>query len=451
MHLTELTALCPLDGRYANSIQALRSIFSEFGLFKYRVQVEIEWIIALSNEPNITEVPTLSNDSLHALQAIYHNFSLDDALEIKKIETTTRHDVKAVEYFIKNKMAALPELNAIMEYVHFACTSEDINNLSYALMLKEGRTYFIQEASKINAILDLRSKDWSGIPMMSRTHGQPASPTTMGKEWANVVARVDRAIDRIHHVTLLGKINGAVGNFNAHLLAYPEVNWPKLAQGFVESLGLRYNPLTTQIEPHDWTAELMDAIAGLNTVLIDFARDVWSYISLNYFGQQLIAGEVGSSTMPHKINPIDFENAEGNLGLANALAHHMSMKLPISRMQRDLTDSTVQRNLGMVFGYSVLAFKSLERGLGKLTLNADVMKAELDSHWELLGEGLQTVMRRYGIEAPYEKLKELTRGKMLTPEMYADFVNMQPLPDDVKDRLLKLTPSGYLGLAQELV
>jgi adenylosuccinate lyase len=451
MHLTELTALCPLDGRYANNIQALRSIFSEFGLFKYRVQVEIEWIIALSNEPKITEVPALSNDSRQALQAIYHDFSLDDALEIKKIEETTRHDVKAVEYFIKNKMAALPELNSIMEYVHFACTSEDINNLSYALMLKEGRTHFIQEASKINAIVDLRSKDWSGMPMMSRTHGQPASPTTMGKEWANVVARVDRAIDRIHHVTLLGKINGAVGNFNAHLLAYPEVNWPKLAQGFVESLGLRYNPLTTQIEPHDWTAELMDAIAGLNTVLIDFARDVWSYISLNYFGQQLIAGEVGSSTMPHKINPIDFENAEGNLGLANALAHHMSMKLPISRMQRDLTDSTVQRNLGMVFGYSVLAFKSLERGLGKLTLNAEVMKAELDSHWELLGEGLQTVMRRYGIEAPYEKLKELTRGKMLTPEMYADFVNMQPLPDDVKDRLLKLTPSGYLGLAQELV
>lgn len=446
MQLTELTALCPLDGRYANSTQSLRHIFSEFGLFKYRVQVEIQWIIALSNEPKITEVPKLSTDALHALQAISDKFSFEDAQAIKDIEATTRHDVKAVEYFIKNKMAAHAELNQILEYVHFACTSEDINNLSYALMLKDGRTHLIHELNKISAILDLRSKEWVNTPMMSRTHGQPASPTTMGKEWANVVARLERAMDRIHRIQILGKINGAVGNFNAHVLAYPEVDWPTFAQSFVVSLGIHYNPLTTQIEPHDWTAELMDAIAAANTILIDFSRDIWAYISLNYFSQKLVAGEVGSSTMPHKINPIDFENAEGNLGVANALAHHLSAKLPISRLQRDLTDSTVQRNFGLIFGYSEVSYKSLERGLGKLTLNAELMKDELDSHWELLGEGIQTVMRRYGIETPYEKLKELTRGKVLTREMYLEFVKSQPLPDDVKDRLLKLTPSGYLGM-----
>jgi adenylosuccinate lyase len=450
MNLNELTALSPLDGRYAASTKNLRLIFSEMGLFKYRVQVEVEWLIALSHAPEITEVPRLSADALHALKALVQNFSLEDATEIKRIEKTTRHDVKAVEYFIKNKMAALPELNQIIEYVHFACTSEDINNLSYALMLKDGRMQLINQVTEISSTLDLRSKDWATVPMMSRTHGQPASPTTMGKEWANVVARLDRALDRIHRIEILGKINGAVGNFNAHALAYPEINWPVLAQQFVESLDLHYNPLTTQIEPHDWVAELMDALAGINTILIDFSRDIWGYISLNYFGQQLVEGEVGSSTMPHKINPIDFENAEGNLGLANAMAHHMSSKLPISRWQRDLTDSTVQRNYGVVFGYSAVAYQSLERGLGKLTLNADVIKRELDGHWELLGEGLQTVMRRYGIEAPYEKLKELTRGKTLTAEIYANFVKDQALPEEVTTRLLNLTPSCYIGLADEL-
>lgn len=451
MNLSELTALSPLDGRYAANAAALRSIFSEFGLFKYRVQVEIQWIIALSNIPEIVEVPKLSADALITLKAIAHDFSLEDAIEIKRIETTTRHDVKAVEYFIKNKMAANPELNQIIEYVHFACTSEDINNLSYGLMLKEGRTVLIQEATKIHATIDLRSKDWANASMISRTHGQAASPTTMGKEWANVAARLDRALDRIHRVNILGKMNGAVGNFNAHALAYPEVDWPAASKSFVESLGLHYNPLTTQIEPHDWTAELMDAIFGLNTILIDFSRDVWSYISMNYFSQHLVEGEVGSSTMPHKINPIDFENAEGNLGLSNAIAHHMSAKLPISRLQRDLSDSTVQRNFGLVFGYTLVACKSLERGLGKLTLNADNLKRELDTHWELLGEGLQTVMRRYGIEAPYEKLKDLTRGKTLTAEIYANFVKDQNLPEEVKSRLLNLTPSQYLGFANKLV
>jgi adenylosuccinate lyase len=451
MNLTELTALSPLDGRYASSTLNLRSIFSEFGLFKYRVQVEVEWLIALSNIPEIVEVPELSSDALRVLQSLVNDFSLEDATEIKRIEKTTRHDVKAVEYFIKNKMATHPELNQLIEYVHFACTSEDINNLSYALMLKDGRLQLINHLSEISAILDLRAKDWATVPMMSRTHGQPASPTTMGKEWANFVARLDRALDRIHRIEILGKINGAVGNFNAHVLAYPEVNWPQLAQHFVESLGLHYNPLTTQIEPHDWVAELMDAIAGANTVLIDFSRDIWGYISLNYFGQQLVEGEVGSSTMPHKINPIDFENAEGNLGLANAMAQHMSSKLPISRWQRDLTDSTVQRNFGVIFGYCAIAYHSLERGLGKLTLNFDVIKRELDGHWELLGEGLQTVMRRYGIEAPYEKLKALTRGKALSAEMYANFVKDQPLPEEVKTRLLNLTPSCYIELADRLV
>jgi adenylosuccinate lyase len=451
MQLSEVTALSPLDGRYAASTLSLRAIFSEFGLFKYRLQVEIQWLIALSETPEITEVPKLSADALATLHRIEKEFSLADADEIKRIEKTTRHDVKAVEYFLKNKMAALPELNQLIEYVHFACTSEDINNLAYGLMLHEGRIHLIQEISKITATLDLRAKDWANAAMISRTHGQPASPTTMGKEWANVVARLDHGLDRLHKIQFLGKINGAVGNFNAHVLTYPEVNWPMLAKHFVEKLGLVYNPMTTQIEPHDWVAEFMDAIAGINTVLIDFSRDIWGYISLNYFTQEAVSGEIGSSTMPHKINPIDFENAEGNLGLANAIAHHLSSKLPLSRWQRDLTDSTVQRNYGLVFGYSSVAFKSLERGLAKLTLNADSLKRELDTHWELLGEGLQTVMRRYGIEAPYEKVKELTRGKVLTAELYANFVKEQNLPEEVKTRLLNLTPSCYVGLAQELV
>lgn len=451
MQLTELTALSPLDGRYAGSAQSLRPIFSEFGLFKYRVQVEIQWLIALSQAPEIVEVPALSASALSTLEGWVKEFSTEDAAEIKRIEATTRHDVKAVEYFIKNKMARDPELAQVMEYIHFACTSEDINNLSYALMLKEGRSHLMHEISKINSTIDLRSKDWASIPMMSRTHGQPATPTTMGKEWANVAARLDRAFDRVHRIEIRGKINGAVGNFNAHALAYPELDWPAFAKKFVESLGLTYNPLTTQIEPHDWMAELMDAISGLNNILIDFSRDLWSYISLSYFSQANVAGEVGSSTMPHKINPIDFENAEGNLGLANAIAHHMSSKLPISRLQRDLTDSTVQRNLGLVFGYSLVAYKSFDRGLGKLQLNSDFIKRELDTHWELLGEGLQTVMRRYGIETPYEKVKELTRGKTLNAEAYANFVKEQNLPEEVKTRLLNLTPSCYVGLAQELV
>lgn len=451
MQLTELTALSPLDGRYNKSTRELQDIFSEYALFKYRLHVEIQWLITLSHTPEITEVPELTPESIEALESLIDNFSYDDALEIKNIEKTTRHDVKAVEYFIKQKMEALPELKPLTEYVHFACTSEDINNLSYALMLKDGRDFLMEKVEKLNDAMHEKAKRWAAMPMMSHTHGQPASPTTMGKEWANVCARIDRALERIGSVEILGKLNGAVGNFNAHCLAYPEVKWPEVAQNFVESLDLNYNPLTTQIEPHDWVAELMDAVSGLNTVLIDFSRDIWAYISLGYFTQELVDGEVGSSTMPHKVNPIDFENAEGNLGLANAIAHHMSSKLPISRLQRDLTDSTVQRNLGTVFGYSFIAYTSLDRGLGKLTLNDAYIKGQLDAHWELLGEGLQTVMRRYGIESPYEKLKALTRGKDITAESYANFVKEQPLPEDVKIRLLDLTPSEYIGLATHLV
>lgn len=450
MQLTALTAVSPIDGRYQALTEQLQPIFSEYGLIKSRIQVEIAWLIALSNEAAITEVPTLNDDALKILHNIRKSFSPSDAERVKEIENTTRHDVKAVEYFIKQKMAEHPALDAIKEYVHFACTSEDINNLSYALMVKEGLVIFLHEVDKIIKMLEQRQNAWADTPMMSRTHGQAATPTTVSKEISNVLARLKRATQQISAIEIRGKINGAVGNFNAHVVAYPNVDWPGIAERFVNELGIDYNPLTTQIEPHDWVAELMDAISRLNTIFIDFSRDVWGYISLHYFIQKTVDGEVGSSTMPHKVNPIDFENAEGNLGLANALARHLSEKLPISRWQRDLSDSTVQRNIGSVFAYSLIAFASLQRGIDKLEVNKTLIKRELDEHWELLGEALQTVMRRYGIEQPYEKLKALTRGKTLTAESYAAFVNEQALPDEVKKDLLNLTPSSYVGLAEKL-
>ncbi|MDP8079703.1 adenylosuccinate lyase [Phocoenobacter skyensis] len=452
MELNSLTAVSPIDGRYQDKVADLRSIFSEFGLIKFRVTVEIKWLQKLAEMPAIQEVPTLSNESNQYLNQIIENFSVQDAQRIKEIERVTNHDVKAVEYFLKEKSEAVTELAKISEFWHFACTSEDINNLSHALMLKTAREEVLlpQWKALTNAIVELANR-YQHIPMLCRTHGQPATPSTMGKEMANVAYRLKRQFKQLQHIEVLGKINGAVGNYNAHLSAYPEIDWHKFSQEFVTSLGIEWNPYTTQIEPHDYIAEYFDCIARFNTILIDFDRDLWGYIALNYFKQRTIAGEIGSSTMPHKVNPIDFENSEGNLGLANALMSHLAQKLPISRWQRDLTDSTVLRNLGVGVGYSLIAYSSTLKGISKLEVNEERLQEDLDQNWEVLAEPIQTVMRRYGIEKPYEKLKELTRGKRVTKEIMQNFVETLPLPQAEIERLKQMTPASYIGYAVELV
>ncbi|HIG79218.1 MAG TPA: adenylosuccinate lyase [Cycloclasticus sp.] len=451
MTLNKLNALSPVDGRYAGKVDELRPIFSEFGLIKARVTVEVRWLQALSEHEQITEVPVFSEATHDLLDSIVTGFSLDDAQRVKTIESTTNHDVKAVEYFLKEKTAENAELLAVNEFIHFACTSEDINNLSYALMLKEGRDEVMGTAIA-NVIDDIKAKavDYAGMPLLSRTHGQTASPTTMGKEFANVVARLERQLLQLEDIDILGKINGAVGNYNAHYSAYPDIDWPAFAEEFVESLGLTFNPYTIQIEPHDYIAEYFHVFARINTILIDFSRDAWGYISVGYFKQKTIAGEIGSSTMPHKVNPIDFENAEGNFGIANALMNHFSEKLPISRWQRDLTDSTVLRNLGTCLAHSLIGFKSLQKGISKLEINETKLLADLDANWEVLAEPIQTVMRRYGIEKPYEKLKELTRGQGIDQVSMQAFIKTLDMPDDAKQRLLDMTPASYTGCAEAL-
>jgi len=450
MQVSPLTALSPLDGRYAGKTTDLRPIFSEYGLIKARVTVEVRWLQMLANNQDIAEVAAFSADANAFLDAIVSDFSEADANRVKSIEATTNHDVKAVEYLLKEKVADHSELAAVSEFFHFACTSEDINNLSYALMLKEARdTVLLPALNGIIASIADGAKVYADQPLLARTHGQTASPTTMGKEWANVAYRMQRTVDQISATPILGKINGAVGNYNAHLAAYPELDWAAIAKGFVESLGIDWNPYTIQIEPHDYIAELNDGLARFNTILIDFCRDIWGYVSLGYFKQKVVAGEVGSSTMPHKVNPIDFENAEGNLGLANAVLRHLAEKLPISRWQRDLTDSTVLRNLGVGFGYSILAYSSAQKGIGKLEINADKINADLDASWEVLGEAVQTVMRRYGLANPYEQMKALTRGTGITPERLRDFIGTLDIPDDAKQGLLDMTPASYIGNAAE--
>ncbi len=451
MSLNTLTSLSPLDGRYAAKVDALRAQFSEFGLIRRRLQVEIEWLKALAAESHFSEIPSFSPATVAELDQLVAGFGPEQAAEVKAIEAVTNHDVKALEYWIKKKLADNAEVMQVSEFIHFACTSEDINNLSHGLMLKAARDEaLLPMLERVVARVRELAHEFAEVPMMSRTHGQPATPTTMGKEMANVVARVERALARIAGVSLLGKINGAVGNYNAHLAAYPGYDWEGFAKRFVESLGLEFNPYTIQIEPHDSMAELFDAFARLNTILVDFDRDVWSYISLGFFKQKLKAGEIGSSTMPHKVNPIDFENSEGNLGLANAVLKHLSEKLPVSRWQRDLTDSTVLRNMGVALGYALLAYDSLLRGLNKLEINVPCMHADLDSNWELLAEPIQTVMRRYGIANPYEKLKELTRGLRVSREGMQEFVQTLEIPAAAKEELLKLTPWDYTGKAAEL-
>jgi len=451
MQLDSLTALSPLDGRYAAKVDALRPIFSEYGLMHRRVVVEIAWLIALSDEAGIAELPPFAAAARASLQKIADGFSVADAARIKQIEATTNHDVKAVEYFIKERVGDDPALTQAKEFVHFACTSEDINNLSYAVMLRDAREHvLLPEADKTIARLRELAHAYADLPMLSRTHGQTASPTTLGKEMANVVARLERQRAQLAAIDIPGKINGAVGNFNAHLISYPEIDWRAFSRRFVESLGLQWQAYTTQIEPHDGVAELCDAQRRIDTILIDLARDVWGYISLGYFRQKLKAGEVGSSTMPHKVNPIDFENAEGNLGVANALFGHFSEKLPISRWQRDLTDSTTLRALGEAFGHALIGFASLERGLGKLEVNADRIAVDLDHAWEVLAEAIQTVMRRHGLPEPYEQLKALTRGKGIARETLQTFIASLALPDADKQRLLALTPDTYIGLAADL-
>jgi len=450
MQLSTLTAVSPVDGRYGNKTEPLRTIFSEYGLIRYRVIVEIRWLQALAGNPQVSEVPSFSEQANERLERIISEFGTDDAGRVKEIERTTNHDVKAVEYFLKEKIADTPELQAVSEFIHFACTSEDINNLCHALMLRDGRNHvLLPELQQVIDAIRAMAHEHAALPMLSRTHGQPASPSTIGKEMANVVARLDRQKRQIETVPLLGKINGAVGNYNAHLSAYPEIDWPAFARDFVESLGLEWNPYTTQIEPHDYIAELFDAISRANTVMIDYCRDIWGYISVGYFRQKTKAGEVGSSTMPHKVNPIDFENAEGNFGIANALFGHLSAKLPVSRWQRDLTDSTVLRNLGVGIGHTSIALQSLLRGIGKLEADAVRLAGDLDGNWEVLAEPIQTVMRRYGIEKPYEKLKELTRGQRITPEQLATFIDGLEIPESAKQSLLQMTPASYTGNAED--
>ena len=445
-----LTAISPIDGRYGNKVEAFRPIFSEYGLIRYRVEVEVRWLQALAKHSQIDEVSDFSDEATQFLDNIVGQFSETDAQQIKDIEKTTNHDVKAIEYFLKEKIAENGELNKISEFIHFACTSEDINNLSYALMLKEGRETLIPQMTDCIEAIKKVALDTANQPMMSRTHGQTASPTTTGKEFANVVARLIRQKEQLESVEILGKINGAVGNYNAHSIAYPEIDWEKFSKDFVESLGLFWNAYTIQIEPHDYIAEYFHALSRFNTILIDFNRDVWGYISLGYFKQRTLAGEVGSSTMPHKVNPIDFENAEGNLGLANAIFYFLSEKLPISRWQRDLTDSTVLRNIGVGIAHTSIAIQSSLKGLSKLQINVERIEEDLNDNWEVLAEPIQTVMRRYGIEKPYEKLKELTRGNRITPEDLNIFINKLEIPIEAKQKLLELTPRSYTGYAEKL-
>ena len=452
MTLSALTALSPLDGRYAGKIEPLRLYFSELGLIRYRVLVEVEWLKALAAEPKIREVPRFSKATIKKLDAVVADFSDADGARVKKIESVTNHDVKAIEYFLKEKLGGNREVARVAEFIHFACTSEDINNLCHALMLKAARDEVMLPG--LDAIIErLRTiaHEQAGAAMLAHTHGQPASPTTLGKEIANVVARLKRARGRIAAVTMLGKANGAVGNYNAHLSAYPDIDWEKFSRRFVESLGLEFNPYTIQIEPHDAIAELFDAYARCNTMLLDLDRDLWGYISLGYFKQKTKAGEIGSSTMPHKVNPIDFENSEGNLGVANALLRHMADKLPVSRWQRDLTDSTVLRNMGVALGHTLLAYDSCLKGLGKLEANHAKLAADLDANWEVLAEPIQTVMRRYAVSGAYEQLKELTRGKDgINRASLAVFIRGLQIPDTEKKRLLKMTPATYIGKAATL-
>ncbi len=451
LELSALTALSPVDGSYGSKTAALRQMFSEYGLIKARVTVEVQWLKALAAEPGIVELPELSAEDISYLDSLFIDFSTQDAQTIKDTERTTNHDVKACEYFLKEKMAARPELAPHIEFVHFACTSEDINNLSHALMLKQGREEVLLPAMQalITAIADL-AEQYADVPMLSRTHGQSASPTTVGKEFANVVHRLQRQYTQVSSSPLLGKINGAVGNYNAHVSSYPEIDWPALAQDFVGSLGIDWNDYTTQIEPHDYIAEFFSAINRFNTILIDFNRDVWGYISMGYFKQKTIKGEIGSSTMPHKVNPIDFENSEGNLGLANAINQHLADKLPISRWQRDLSDSTVLRNLGVGIAHSLIAYQSTMKGISKLELAPSILAEDLDNSWEVLAEPLQTIMRRYGVSNPYERLKELTRGHAVNKEILQAFVDELDVPEEAKQMMRDLTPHGYTGLAEKL-
>ncbi|MGD7033605.1 adenylosuccinate lyase [Methylotuvimicrobium buryatense] len=447
---TALTAISPIDGRYAGKVEALRPIFSEYGLIRFRVQVEVRWLQALAKNPQISEVPAFSENANRLMNDLVEQFSEADAQRVKDIEKTTNHDVKAIEYLLKEKIAGNAELEKVSEFIHFACTSEDINNLSYALMLSEGRQLIIGQIDQCIEAIRRIAHDTAAQPMLSRTHGQSATPTTVGKEFANVVARMLRQKKQLEAVELLGKINGAVGNYNAHCVAYPDVDWSEFSKNFVESLGLSFNPYTIQIEPHDYIAEFFHALSRFNTILLDFDRDVWGYISLGYFKQKTIAGEVGSSTMPHKVNPIDFENSEGNLGIANAVFSFLAEKLPISRWQRDLTDSTVLRNIGVGIAHTSIAIQSTLKGISKLELNSDALEADLNANWEVLAEPIQTVMRRYGIEKPYEKLKELTRGQRITPEQMRTFVEGLDIPQDAKNALLELTPRAYTGYAERL-
>jgi adenylosuccinate lyase len=445
-----LEALSPLDGRYAEKAAPLRALGSEYGLLRQRLLVEIRWLLALADAPGVTEVPALTSAARARLASLIDGFDVNEARRVKEIEATTNHDVKAIEYYLKEKLKNDPEVAGILEFLHFACTSEDINNLSYALILKAARNDCLLPAiDEILAKLAQLAGDYAKLPMLARTHGQPATPTTLGKEIANAGFRIERQRTRLESIAILGKINGAVGDFNAHLAAYPDLDWPALARDFVESLDLEWNPYTTQIEPHDYIAEYFHALIRVNTILIDLSRDIWGYVSLGYFRQKPVAGEVGSSTMPHKINPIDFENAEGNLGIANALLAHMAEKLPVSRWQRDLTDSTVLRNIGVALGHGVIAYRALMKGLGKLEADAARLATDLDAHWEVLAEAVQTVMRRYGVPEPYEKLKALTRGRAIDRESLQAFIRGLEIPDDAKQRLLALTPATYVGNAAQ--
>ncbi|XZQ55268.1 MAG: adenylosuccinate lyase [Arsenophonus sp.] len=452
MKLSSLTAISPIDGRYSDKVNTLRLIFSEFALLKYRIEIEVRWLQKLAASAEIKEVPAFSPETIDYLEQIITNFSENDAIQIKHIEQKINHDVKAVEYFIKEKIRSIPELKKVEEFIHFACTSEDINNLSHALMLKTAINHVILPHWK-KIINDLKKFAYlyHNIPLLSRTHGQPASPTTIGKEFANFTYRMERQYRQLKKIEILGKINGAVGNYNAHLSAYPNINWHLFSEEFVTSLGATWNPLTTQIEPHDYISELFDCISRFNTILINFNQDIWGYISLSYFRQKIIINEIGSSTMPYKVNPIDFENSEGNLGLANAILNHLAKKLPISRWQRDLTDSTVLRNLGVAIGYALIAYQSTLNGLTKLDVNKKNLKTELNDNWEVITEGIQTVMRRYGIKRPYEKLKTLTRGKHITAESIKTFIDNLDLPKTEKKRLKKMTPSNYIGYSIDLV
>ena len=450
MTFDNLTSISPIDGRYSAKTGPLKAIFSEYGLIKYRLLVEVRWLEAMSKNSQIPEVPEFSLKSKNVLSNIVDNFSLEDAKVIKEIEKTTNHDVKAVEYYLKEKVSSTPELQNVNEFIHFACTSEDINNLSHALMLKDGRQVLLDEMRKtLNLITDL-AKDNADVAMLSRTHGQTASPTTLGKEMANFSYRLMRQIEQLEEVKIMGKFNGAVGNFNAHISAYPNLDWPNISKNFIESLGINYAPYSSQIETHDYIAEYFHALNRFNTILIDFCRDVWGYISLGYFTQKTIEGEVGSSTMPHKVNPIDFENAEGNLGLAIAIGEHFATKLPISRWQRDLTDSTVLRNLGVSCAHCLISYASISKGISKLEVNQDKLIDDLNEAWEVLAEPIQTVMRRYGVKNPYEKLKSLTRGKKIDAKILADFIGSLDIPEDAKEELRKLTPMNYIGDAIKL-